>query len=237
MLEPREVRQVTSYYAEKLSAMKLFRVYDTGIERVRQYLEAEIDFVSRHLHGTEKVLELGAGYGRIMKKIAPNALSVLGIDISEESVAYGKSFLADSPNCRITAMDAYRMDYEGEFDVVICLQNGLSAIKGDAQDLVGKGIRALVPGGTAFYSTYSARFWEQRLEWFKEQSKKGLLGEIDWDRTKDGVIACRDGFLATTFSREDLAGIGERTGCPYQLEEVDESSLFLVLEKPKPWNA
>ena len=227
---------MTSYYAEKLSAMKLFRVYDTAIARVRQYLEAEIDFVNRHLHGTEKVLELGAGYGRIMKKIAPHSLSVMGIDISEESVSYGKDFLADSPNCRLAVMDAYGLDYEGEFDVVICLQNGLSAIKGNAQDLVGKGIRALVPGGTAFFSTYSARFWEHRLDWFKEQSEKGLLGEIDWNKTKDGVIACKDGFLATTFSRENLASIGEKTGCPYRIEEVDESSLFLILEKPDPRN-
>jgi len=225
---------VSNYYSEKLSAMKLFRVYDTGIARVRQYLEAEIDFVSRHLHGTEKVLELGAGYGRIMKKIAPHASSVLGIDIAEESVSYGKNYLADSPNCRLAVMDAYSLGYESEFDVVICLQNGLSAIKGNAQNLVGKGILALVPGGTAFFSTYSRKFWEHRLEWFKEQSEKGLLGEIDWDRTKDGVIACKDGFLATTFSREDLAGIGEKSGCPYRIEEVDESSLFLVLKKPKP---
>jgi len=225
---------VSNYYSEKLSAMNLFKVYDTGIARVRQYLEAEIDFVSRHLHGTEKVLELGAGYGRIMNKIAPHSLSVLGIDISEESVSYGKNYLADSPNCRLAVMDAYGMGYEGEFDVVICLQNGLSAIRGNAQDLVGRGIRALVPGGTAFFSTYSARFWEHRLDWFKEQSEKGLLGEIDWDKTKDGVIACKDGFLATTFSREDLAGIGEKTGCFYRIEEVDESSLFLVLGKTKP---
>ena len=225
---------MTSYYEEKLNAMKLFRVYDTGIARVRQYLEAEIDFVGRHLHGTEKVLELGAGYGRIMKKIAPHAFFVLGIDISEESVSYGKDFLADSPNCRLAVMDAYNLGYESEFDVVICLQNGLSAIKGNAQNLVEKGVRALVPGGTAFFSTYSARFWQYRLEWFKEQSEKGLLGEIDWDRTRNGIIACKDGFLATTFSREDLAGIGEKTRCPYCIEEVDESSLFLVLKKPKP---
>ena len=49
-----------NYYAGKLNATKLFQVYDTGIERVRQYLEAEIDFVRKDLQGHERILELGA---------------------------------------------------------------------------------------------------------------------------------------------------------------------------------
>ena len=55
-----------NYYAQKLNASNLYRVYETGIDRVRRYLDAEIDFVRRGLRGDERVLELGAGYGRIM---------------------------------------------------------------------------------------------------------------------------------------------------------------------------
>jgi len=228
----REVSRVGNYYAGKLNARKLQQVYETDIPRVLQYLDAEIDFVAGFLAGTEKVLELGAGYGRIMKRLAPLAESVTGIDISEDNVRFGEEYLRDAPNCRLVVMDAHRMDFDGEFDMVLCLQNGLSAIKGDLENLVSRSVRALIPGGRACFSTYSARFWEHRLAWFREQSEKGLLGEIDDEKTKDGRIVCKDGFTATTFTSQDLEALGRASGCPWRIEEVDASSLFLILRKP-----
>ncbi len=220
-----------NYYAQKLNASNLYRVYETGIDRVRQYLDAEIDFVRRRLRGGERVLELGAGYGRIMKTLAPFAASVTGIDISEDSVAFGREYLAETPNCRIETMDVHTMTFDAEFDVVLCLQNALSAMKGDAADTVARCVKALVPGGTLYCSSYSPKFWEHRLAWFREQADKGLLGAIDEERTRDGLIVCRDGFVARTFSEADLDALGRASGQSYRVEEVDESSVFLVIEK------
>lgn len=220
-----------NYYAQKLNASNLYRVYETGIDSVRQYLDAEIDFVRRGLRGDERVLELGAGYGRIMKELAPFAASVTGIDISEESVAFGREYLAETPNCRIETMDVHAMTFDAEFDVALCLQNALSAMKGDAADTVARCVKALVPGGTLYCSSYSAKFWEHRLAWFREQAGKGLLGAIDDEKTRDGLIVCRDGFVARTFSPDDLDALGRASGHPYRVEEVDESSVFLVIEK------
>ncbi len=220
-----------NYYADNLNAAKLLQVYETGIERVRQYLETEIEFVRKDLQGHERILELGAGYGRIMRKLAPYAESIVGIDISEDSISFGKEYLKDTPNCSLLVMDVHNLDYKNEFDIVICLQNGLSAMKGDPLALVRRAMAALTPGGRAYFSSYSPRFWEVRLAWFQEQASRGLLGEIDMEKTKDGKIVCKDGFSATTFSAGDLAGLGDRVGCAYRIEEVDESSLFAILEK------
>ena len=220
-----------NYYADKLNASKLFQVYETRIERVRQYLEAEIEFVRKSLRGTERILELGAGYGRIMKELAPYAGSIVGVDISEDTVAFGREYLREFPNCSLLVMDAHGIDFRNEFDIVLCLQNGLSAIKGDPLDLVHRAMDALKPGGRAFFSSYSPRFWETRLAWFQEQASRGLLGEIDMEKTRDGVIVCKDGFTATTFSAADLAELGNRVGCACRIEEVDESSIFAIFEK------
>ncbi len=219
------------YYAKKLSGSNLCEVYSTGIERVRQYLDGEVKFVRRQLRGGERVLEVGAGYGRIMKKIAPFAGSLIGIDISEDSILFGREYLKDVLNCTLIVQDAYSMDYEGRFDTVLCLQNGLSAVKGNPAALVERCMRALVPGGKGFFSTYAPDFWEARLEWFLEQAGKGLIGEVDMEKTGSGKIVCRDGFTATTFSAEDLETLGKGTLCPFRIERVDESSLFLLVEK------
>ena len=223
-----------NYYARSLNSQKLWQVYDTKIQRVRQYLDAEIDFVRKRLRGIERVLEAGAGYGRILKKLAFCARSFLGIDISGESVRFGREYVKGFPNIRLEVMDAHDLDFDGEFDAALCLQNGLSAMKGEALNLVNGCVRALKKGGAAYFSTYSEKFWPHRLAWFEEQADKGLLGKIDRNKTGEGVIACEDGFRAVTFTKEDFAALGEASGHEYEISENDGSSLFLVITKTQP---
>lgn len=222
-----------NYYAENLNSTKLFQVYQTKYPRIKRYFDEEINFVVRNLHSKERVLEIGAGYGRIIKELAPFAGSVMGIDISQATVDLGKDYLKECPNCSIRVMDAHNLQFGEEFDVVLCLQNGLSAMKGEPMHLIRQCMKMLTPGGRAYFSTYSAKFWKHRLDWFHEQADKGLLGEIDLEKTKDGIIVCKDGFVAITFSEDELKKLGERSGYHYHIEEVDESSLFLIIEKPE----
>ncbi|MDD2206972.1 MAG: class I SAM-dependent methyltransferase [Aminobacterium sp.] len=222
---------MSNYYAEKLNSMKLFQVYDTKIDRVKQYFREELNFVRRDLHGYERVLELGCGYGRIMKELAPNVGTLVGIDISPDSVRLGEEYLKDCPNCEIKVMDAHNLQFDEPFDIVLCLQNGISALKGKEKNLIDQSLKVLVPGGKAYFSTYSAKFWNHRVAWFQEQADKGLLGELDMEKTKNGHIECKDGFVANTYTFEDFQRFAEESGCRYKIEEVDESSLFLVLQK------
>lgn len=223
---------VGNYYAESLNSQKLFQVYDTALPRIRQYFQEEIDFVRRRLTGGERVLELGAGYGRILRELAPSCREILGVDISEDSVRLGKDYLKDFPNADMAVMDVHQMSFDRPFDVILCLQNGLSAMRAD-QATVQEILACLAPGGSAYFSTYSGKFWDHRIAWFQEQASKGLLGELDMERTRDGVIICKDGFRATTQTPEEYEALGRASGLPYEVTEVDQSSLFLVVHKPK----
>jgi len=219
---------MSNYYADTLNAHNLFRVYDTKIPRIKQYLSAEIDFVRNKLSRTDKVLEVAAGYGRIMRELAPYCLTITGIDISEENVAFSKDYLNDCKNSQMLVMDAKNIQLHKKFDVILCLQNTLSAMRASAED-IDSILSLLEPDGTAYISTYSQFFWDWRIKWFEEQASKACLGEIDYEKTKDGVIVCKDGFRATTQSEEELVSIGERSGLSYEIVEVDKSSVFLIL--------
>ncbi|MCL2857884.1 MAG: class I SAM-dependent methyltransferase [Oscillospiraceae bacterium] len=220
-----------NYYDKSLNAQKLYQVYQTKYLRVRQYFESEIAFVREHLQGTEHILELGAGYGRIMKELAPSCQTITGIDISQGNVDFGREYLRDLTGARLLVMDAHDLRFEDTFDVVLCLQNALSAMKTQPAHYIHKITALLSPGGRAFISSYSSKFWEHRLAWFHEQADKGLLGEIDVEKTKDGAIVCKDGFRATTHSPEDMDEIGNASGHKYKVTEVDDSSVFLVITK------
>lgn len=229
--EAREGEALYNYYDENLNSTKLYQIYQTKYPRIEKYLDEEINFVKKDLHGNEVILEIGAGYGRIIKALAPFAVKIDGIDISLQTVELGREYLKECPNCSMQVMDAYNLKFAEKFDVVLCMQNGLSAIKGQPSQLIDQCMRVLKPGGIVYFSTYSNKFWNYRLDWFREQAEKGLIGEIDMEKTKNGIIQCKDGFTAITFSEDELRNLGEESGFKYQIYEVDESSLFLILKK------
>lgn len=220
-----------NYYRSNLHAANLRDVYETKIPRIERYLGAEVEFVRGELSGTERVLEIAAGYGRILRALSASAASLVGVEISPDSVAYGSEYLKDAPNCSLRVADFHTMPASETFDVVLALQNALSAIKGDPEAVVKKCVAMLGENGRAYFSSYATAFWPHRLAWFEEQAAKGLIGEVDREKSGDGVLVCKDGFKATTFRREDFESLGEASGCGYRVTEVDGSSIFLILYK------
>ena len=78
------------YYSEKLAGEQLRSCYEIAPPRIRQYLNAEIEFVGSRLRLSDLVLELGCGYGRVMKCISPEVKTLVGIDTSFESIQLAK---------------------------------------------------------------------------------------------------------------------------------------------------
>jgi 2-polyprenyl-6-hydroxyphenyl methylase/3-demethylubiquinone-9 3-methyltransferase len=220
------------YYAERLAAEKLRRCYEIAPLRIQQYLRAELDFAMEFIKPGDAVLDLGCGYGRILPELAAKAGSVTAIDNAPASVALAREAARTLANVTVLEMDAAALELEeGRFDAVLCLQNGISAFHRDQRTLLKEPLRVCRPGGTALFSTYAAQFWEQRLEWFRLQAGAGLLGEIDGQRTKNGFIACKDGFTATTVSPDEFRSLAAGLPAELTLTEVDESSLFCILKK------
>jgi 2-polyprenyl-6-hydroxyphenyl methylase/3-demethylubiquinone-9 3-methyltransferase len=194
---------------------------------VKQYLEAEIRHVAGRIRPGDLVLELGCGYGRVMKELAHQAGTLVGIDTSLASLQLARQHLAGLAGCQLVKMDASALAFKDQaFDVVVCIQNGISAFHVDQRALIAESIRVTRPGGRVLFSSYSARFWPHRLEWFQRQADHGLLGEIDHQATGNGVIVCKDGFKATTVSPAEFAALTAEFDVEVQTREVDDSSIF-----------
>ena len=221
------------YYSRKLSAERLRRAYEVAPERTRRYLEAEIEFVLERMRPSSSVLELGCGYGRVLERLARKASTVFGVDTSLESLVMARETMAGASSWHLAQMNAVNLGFRrGSFDTVICIQNGLSAFKVDQRWLMEGAIAVAKPGGLVLFSSYAERFWEHRLEWVRAQSEHGLLGEIDSDATRDGVIVCKDGFRATTIGPEDFAALTSGLGVSTRIVEVDGSSVFCEMTVP-----
>lgn len=218
---------MSGYYSDKLSAERLKRCYEIAPPRVRQYLEAEVNHVLQKIRLGDTVLELGCGYGRILPRLAQKARWVIGIDTSVSSLLLGREMFCGISNCHLLNMDAVQLAFRDRiFDRVVCIQNGISAFHVNQRDLIRESIRVAKPGGIVLFSSYSDKFWKDRLEWFQLQSEAGILGKIDSEKTRDGVIKCKDGFTATTVQPHQFLSLTAEFNADTRIVEVDESSLF-----------
>lgn len=223
-----------TYYRNKLSANRLLRCYELATPRIKQYLNAEVQFVISSLQSVGLVLELGCGYGRVMKEVSAFVSMIVGNDTSKESLELARSYMGGCQNHAEFLMDASQMSFRsGVFDAVFCIQNGISAFGVNMKRLIAESLRVTKDDGIVLFSSYSPKVWEARLEWFRRQSQFGLIGEIDEEKTRGGTIVCKDGFEATTVSSNVFVDLFAGFGLKAAITEVDESSIFCKVVKTK----
>jgi SAM-dependent methyltransferase len=215
------------YYSEKLSAERLELCYQLAPPRVKQYLLAEIEHVVSLIPIGGVVLELGCGYGRVLERLATASFLACGIDTSLDSLRLARCRLKSSANVVIACMDASEPAFgAATFDVVCCVQNGISSFHVDQRALIETAVKIAKPTGKVLFSSYADEFWEHRLEWFRIQSAHGLVGEIDESATGDSAIVCKDGFTATTVTPQQFSALTRGLGKKVSIDVVDGSSVF-----------
>lgn len=220
-----------AYYTEKLAAERLMRCYEIAPVRVRQYLEAEIEFCMSKITPAATVLELGCGYGRVLQRLVGKAQTVIGIDTSLSSLQLARKLLRNASALYLFCMNAAALGVADQVcDVVLCIQNGVSAFHVNPRVLLQEAMRVTRSGGKVLFSSYSEQFWAYRLEWFRLQAARGLIGEIDEEATGNGVIVGKDGFHATTVSPEAFRALAADAGVSAAIVEIDHSSVFCEIQ-------
>jgi 2-polyprenyl-6-hydroxyphenyl methylase/3-demethylubiquinone-9 3-methyltransferase len=220
------------YYSDKLAAERLRTCYDLAPARVKQYLESEIAFIAEFLGHARVALELGCGYGRVLHGLPRTPLRLVGIDTSFDSLQLARRTAQPSVDVHFFQMNALHLGLvDACMDTVFCIQNGISAFGVDPVSLAREALRVTRPGGVVLFSSYTEQFWDERLAWFRLQSAAGLIGPIDAETTGRGVIACKDGFRASTFDRDAFEDLAMAVGQTCRIVEVDGSSLFCIIHK------
>jgi trans-aconitate 2-methyltransferase len=123
-----------------------------------QQLMAAEQLASLRLEGTERILDVGCGDGRVTAAIAARVPggSVVGVDQSHNMIAFASSHLstAGHTNLRFEVADARSLPYRSEFDLVVSF-NALHWVP--EQALALRSIRtALKPAGRAVLRFVSA---------------------------------------------------------------------------------
>jgi len=104
-----------------------------------------------HLHGTERVLDIGCGDGRVSAEIAAKVPrgALLGLDPSRDMIAFARQHFgtAERPNLTFEVGDVRALPYRAEFDLAVSF-NALHWVHEQAVALQQLRL-ALKPGGRA----------------------------------------------------------------------------------------
>lgn len=117
--------------------------YDYHVSSSAQRIWAQELIKKLNLKGTERILDVGCGDGKItveMADLLPKG-SVIGIDNSQEMIEFAIHNYGHIPNVKFKTMDAKNMTFNQEFDIVFsnaCLHwviDHLPVLKGIKQSL------------------------------------------------------------------------------------------------------
>ncbi|MDQ1521637.1 MAG: hypothetical protein QOI55_2710, partial [Actinomycetota bacterium] len=131
--------------------------------------EQEVGFLVEELRLDPgmRVLDVGCGPGRHALALARRGIEVVGVDLSPDFVALAReSVSAETSSATFEIGDVRDLDYDAEFDAVICLCQGGFGLLGGADDeaVFERFTRALRTGGRLACSAFSSYFVVRHLE-------------------------------------------------------------------------
>jgi len=182
-------------------------------KEIQDFLIGEIEFI-KNLSKTGKILEVGCGYGRLLKILSEKAEEVIGVDFSKQLLEKAKENLEGFSNVKLQEMDAQNLLFaNNSFNYVVCLDNTFGNMPGIEDKVISEMKRVVKKGGKVIISVFSDLAKGVQLE---NYSRIGLLGIKD---TGNAVVT-DNGFYSRRFSKKELEDLFESAGLKPTISSV-----------------
>jgi SAM-dependent methyltransferase len=172
----------------------------------------DIDFYARLAQklGATRVLEIGAGSGRVSVALARRGLEVVALEPSERMLEFGRAYAAsEGVTVDFLTGDVRHFDLHERFDLIIAPFNMLMHLYtlGDQDDALERIKAHLQPGGTFAFDLYQPRF-----------GAEGVL------RHEDETFVHSDGSRLDVFLLQRIDQINQMVTTTYYCDTIHANS-------------
>lgn len=216
---------------KKKSVKIFFETFDFSkiIEKsprlIQEFLDGEIKFLKKYIQPNEIILDVGCGYGRLLKLLSKNAKRVVGIDFSESLLEHTKQNLAGKDNVELYLMRAERMDFDDErFDYVLCLYSTFGNMPGIELDVLKEMKRVCKKGGEIIISVFSENAKEVQIENYKRAGLTNIRDDREAIHTEEGLYSRR-------FTKKDLEELFEKVGLRCDIIKICPINYMAIARK------
>jgi len=140
----------------------------------------DLELLLRHVGRTDRVLDYGCGYGRVLQTLAESGFERLaGLDISSSMVSRAEALLPDIPFA--VASDGVAPYPDGSFDAVLLFAVLTSVPRDeDQRALIADIRRLLAPGGLVYVSDFLMHSDARNVERYRlHESRFGRRGVFE----------------------------------------------------------
>lgn len=198
---------------------KLVRVFSEFDE----WTKKEIIEFTKFLKNDSVVLEVGCGWGRILKSLAPHCKKIIGIDNSDVEIKEAKFFLADVSNSEMFYEDGEKTHFPDDyFDVIILAGNTFGNLGDKKEKVINEITRILKESGKILLSVYANGAKDLRIKAYRDIGLKADLKE-------DGTVIFEGGLLSEEFSKQQLEIIFKKFGLKVQFVDINSIAMLCIV--------
>ncbi len=193
---------------------------------IKKWFQEEIDYLKRDIKPDSKILDVGCGFGRHIKVLAPFSEEVVGVDNNGDMLNKAKQNLSNFKNIKLFIQDAQKLEFDdASFDYIICMTNTFGTFLNKKQKILREMKKVLKQNGKIIISVYSEKATNVRI---KNYEKVGLHIE----KMKDGKIYLKEGHITEQFSNRQLVRLFESVGLKVNIIELTPISYLCIATKP-----
>lgn len=194
-------------------------------EGYKKAFDKEEEFLLENVPKDTIVLDVGCGFGRVIKLLAPQAKKIIGIDNDKKAIEDAKEYLKEFDNVEIFFEDAEKMHFEDKsFDVVLCV--GATPVNfGETKKQIYSEIRRILKDkGLFLTSVYNEDALEDRLITYRNYY------EGDFKIKKNGTVIFGE-FISEQFTEKKIREILDEAG--FEILEIIKEGIFYIIKTEK----
>ncbi len=210
------------------------KLYDRGyFERwlkslspsIKRFLKKEGDYLIEKIPPNSIILDVGCGFGRSMKTLAPRAKKVIGIDYNERMIREAKKKLRGFDNVELFFENAKNMHFRNNvFDSVICILNTFGDF-GENKILILKEMKRVCrKDGKIIITVWSEKSLNDRIKTYEKAGWE--IEEIEGNN-----IVIKDSHTSEAFTKEGLLKIFNGVGLKPKVIGIEKVAYLAEAKK------